>query len=92
MVQSLSICISNDWLLFMHGAKQFNWFGPFKSLISIETDMEVDKEQDAEMSAASERQFDCVICGQTSSSTIDRPFGVAVLLQPSTGMRNLSNH
>ncbi|XP_068671556.1 E3 ubiquitin-protein ligase ubr3-like isoform X2 [Montipora foliosa] len=33
---------------------------------------------------SSEHAFDCVICGQTSSSTEKRPVGLVALLQPST--------
>ena len=29
--------------------------------------------------------FDCVICGQSSTSTEGRPVGLVVLLQPSSG-------
>ena len=32
--------------------------------------------------------FDCVICGQSSTSTEDRPVGLVVLLQPSSGEEN----
>eukprot|EP00795_Rhopilema_esculentum_P014545 gene14545-5613_t len=49
-------------------------------------DMDVDDGSKSEI-VVSERQFDCVICGQTSHSTVDRPFGVSVLMQPSTGQR-----
>ena len=34
---------------------------------------------------ADEHSFDCVICGQTSTSTERRPVGLVALLQPSTG-------
>ena len=32
--------------------------------------------------------FDCVICGQSSTSTEGRPVGLVVLLQPSSGEEN----
>lgn len=32
-----------------------------------------------------EELFDCVICGQTSTSTEGRPIGLVALLQPSAG-------
>ena len=56
----------------------------FNSFVLLFSDMDVDDGSKGEM-VVSERQFDCVICGQTSHSTVDRPFGVAVLMQPSTG-------
>lgn len=33
----------------------------------------------------SEVLYDCVICGQSGPSTEDRPFGLVVLLQASSG-------
>ena len=36
-----------------------------------------------------EELFDCVICGQTSTSTEDRPIGLVALLQPSAGKDSL---
>lgn len=33
-----------------------------------------------------EELFDCVICGQTSTSTEGRPIGLVALLQPSAGV------
>ena len=62
----------------------------FNSFVLLFSDMDVDDGSKGEM-VVSERQFDCVICGQTSHSTVDRPFGVAVLMQPSTGNVVLSS-
>ena len=36
-------------------------------------------------SETTEELFDCVICGQTSTSTEGRPIGLVALLQPSAG-------
>lgn len=39
----------------------------------------------------SEVLYDCVICGQSGPSTEDRPFGLVVLLQASSGMPCISH-
>ena len=36
-----------------------------------------------------EELFDCVICGQASTSTEDRPIGLVTLLQPSAGEQTI---
>ena len=36
---------------------------------------------------STEQAFDCVICGQTSTSTENRPVGLVALLQPSAGQQ-----
>ena len=60
-------------------------------LCIIFIDAEMDRTEITGVEAfSSERQYDCVICGQTSSSTIDRPFGEAVLLQATSGISNSS--
>jgi len=40
---------------------------------------------DGASSDTTEELFDCVICGQTSTSTEGRPIGLVALLQPSAG-------
>ena len=40
---------------------------------------------DGASSETTEELFDCVICGQTSTSTEGRPIGLVALLQPSAG-------
>ena len=48
--------------------------------------MEVDAQPVSSASSEStEEMFDCVICGQTSTSTEARPVGLVALLQPSAG-------
>ena len=48
--------------------------------------MDVDTQPTSSSSGqADEHSFDCVICGQTSTSTERRPVGLVALLQPSTG-------
>ena len=48
--------------------------------------MDVDTQPTSSSSGeAIEHSFDCVICGQTSTSTERRPVGLVALLQPSTG-------
>ena len=37
---------------------------------------------------STEQAFDCVICGQTSTSTENRPVGLVALLQPSAGQQS----
>lgn len=39
----------------------------------------------------SEAIYDCVICGQSGPSTEERPTGLVVLLQASSGMASKSN-
>eukprot|EP00794_Sanderia_malayensis_P003219 gene3219-3696_t len=50
---------------------------------SPETNMEGVEEGDTQTSRMDE-SYDCVICGQASPSTYDRPIGVATLMQPTT--------
>ena len=47
--------------------------------------MEVDGQPVSSACESAEEVFDCVICGQTSSSTEGRPVGLVALLQPSAG-------
>lgn len=48
--------------------------------------MEVDAQPvSSSCSESTEEMFDCVICGQTSTSTEARPVGLVALLQPSAG-------
>ena len=48
----------------------------------------IDEEDSGEQRLRSDQMYDCVICGQSSSSTCDRPLAVAVLLQSTTGNQN----
>lgn len=48
-------------------------------------DMEVD-EVDISGSSKADEMFDCVICGQSSATTSDRPIGVSVLMQATKGI------
>ena len=48
-------------------------------------EMEVD-EEDIGGSSKADEMFDCVICGQSSATTSDRPIGVSVLMQATKGI------
>lgn len=54
------------------------------SIIFLVTEMDITEGEEKE-AVATDRQFECVICGQISSSTFDRPFGEAVLIHPTRG-------
>ena len=46
---------------------------------------------DGTSSKTTEELFDCVICGQTSASTEERPIGLVALLQPTAGKATYSS-
>lgn len=48
--------------------------------------VEGQKEEEEEVGACVQG-YDCVICGQTTSSTEDRPVGMVTLLQATSGIR-----
>jgi len=55
--------------------------------------MEVDAQPVSSASSEStEEMFDCVICGQTSTSTEARPVGLVALLQPSAVLKHRAFH
>ncbi|XP_029192377.2 E3 ubiquitin-protein ligase ubr3-like [Acropora millepora] len=55
--------------------------------------MDVDTQPTSSSSGlADEHSFDCVICGQTSTSTERRPVGLVALLQPSTVLGHRAVH
>lgn len=45
---------------------------------------------DGACSETTEELFDCVICGQASTSTEERPIGLVALLQPTAGKSGFS--
>lgn len=61
----------------------FPWFSyPFLESPDADTAMEIATSEQH----VSEAIYDCVICGQSGPSTEDRPTGLVVLLQASSGM------
>ena len=52
--------------------------------MSVDVEFENLEKVDVE-AVSTEKQYECVICRQMSSSSSSRPIGEAVLLQPTTG-------
>ena len=60
-----------------------------QSFSDVLDDMDVDGQPvGSPAGKPTEQAFDCVICGQTSTSTENRPVGLVALLQPSAGQQN----
>ena len=74
------------WLVFFSAARLCCFYYYYYFVTDILNLMDVDTQPTSSSSGeANEHSFDCVICGQTSTSTERRPVGLVALLQPSTG-------
>lgn len=90
--------------MFTHLSYIFDFFSSFlqqgckKKALNVSTlsflespDTEAAMDFGASEVMESEVLYDCVICGQSGPSTEDRPFGLVVLLQASSGMPSISH-